>query len=203
MNWAAVILAAGRSSRMGNSHKLLEELRGKTLIKHVIDSAVEASLSPLLLVTGYRQAEVEAAASHQSVQAVFNPDYASGMMSSVICGLRSVPDHCEGAVILLGDMPMITARHIRVTIAALQDHPDRLAAVQVYCQQWGHPVVMRRALFGAVMALSGDHGARALLKANQAQVIEVPIDDPAIMLDLDTPEALALARQSGPGRITL
>jgi molybdenum cofactor cytidylyltransferase len=61
---------------------------------------------------------------------------------------------------------------------------------------------MRRGLFGAVMGLSGDHGARAVLKAHLAQVVEVPIDDPAILLDLDTPEALALARQSGSARLT-
>jgi molybdenum cofactor cytidylyltransferase len=202
MSWAAIILAAGRSSRMGNSHKLLEELRCKPLINHVIDAAEKAFLAPLLLVTGYRQADVSALAHGHDIEEVFNPDYASGMMSSVVGGLRAVPETCQGAVILLGDMPMITPQHIRAAIAALQAKPEALAAVPVYRRQWGHPVVMRRGLFGAVMGLSGDHGARAVLKAHLAQVVEVPIDDPAILLDLDTPEALALARQSGSARLT-
>lgn len=197
MNWAAVILAAGRSSRMGSSHKLLEELCGKPLINHVIDSAIGMHLSPVLLVTGYRRADVMALAPAQGVQEVFNPDFASGMMASVRCGLRAVPETCEGAVMLLGDMPMITAQHIQTSIGALQARPDCLAAVPVYHGQWGHPVVMRRGLFGSVMDLSGDHGARAVLKAHRERVVEVPMEDPAILLDLDTPEELALARQNG------
>jgi len=196
MNWAAVILAAGRSSRMGSSHKLLEELCGKPLINHVIDSAIGMHLSPVLLVTGYRRADVMALAPAQGVQEVFNPDFASGMMASVRCGLRAVPETCEGAVMLLGDMPMIAASHIGTIIAALEAHKEALAAVPVCDGQWGHPVVMRRALFAQVMALTGDQGARAVLKAHRERVVEVPVNDPAILLDLDTPEALALARQN-------
>ncbi len=198
MNWAAIILAAGRSSRMGSSHKLLEDLHGKPLICHVIDVAQNAKISPVLMVTGYRRADVMALAQGRGVQEVFNPDYAQGMMSSVQSGLRAVPSDREGVVILLGDMPMVTERHIRQTISALEARPNALAAVPVYQQEWGHPVVIRRGLFEAVMALSGDHGARSVLKAHLSRVVEVPMDDPAILLDLDTPEALALARQNKP-----
>ena len=195
MSWAAVILAAGRSSRMGHSHKLLEEISGKSVINHVIDAANHTGLAPLLLVTGHRHADVMALAQGHGVSEVFNPDYATGMMSSVICGLRAVPESCEGAVMLLGDMPMITAHHINTTLAALEAQPGALAAVPVHGQEWGHPVVMRRALFAQVMALTGDQGARSVLRAHRERVVEVPIDDPAILLDLDTPDALALARQ--------
>lgn len=200
MSWAAIVLAAGRSSRMGPAHKLLEDLHGKSLIRHVIDAAREAGLQPIVLVSGYRGDEVARAAGTLGITQIDNPDYAAGMMTSIQCGLAAVPVTAQGAVILLGDMPLLTANPIRKTIEALEAQPAALAAVPVYGDEWGHPVVMRHGLFKEVMNLSGDRGARALLKSRLDQVVEVPIDDPAILVDLDTPEALEKARRQSPHR---
>jgi len=191
-HWAAVILAAGRSSRMGMQHKLLEDLHGKSVIRHVADHVRASGFSSVLMVTGYRADEVSAAAG--PIETCFNPDYASGMASSLKCGLAALPDRCEGAVIILGDMPFIRPEHFKAILEAITAAPSAKALVPVVKGEWAHPVAIRRSLFAPIMAVQGDKGARAVLKAHAEDVLCWPSNDHALLCDLDTPEALEQAR---------
>jgi molybdenum cofactor cytidylyltransferase len=112
----------------------------------------------------------------------------------VKAGLAAVPDDCEGAVILLGDMPLVSAPVINALIAAIKSAPDKAAAVPVINSEWGNPVLLMRKCFADVSKLTGDAGARKYLMGHRDQVLEVPVTDSAVLVDLDTPEALARAR---------
>ncbi|MGL4728461.1 MAG: NTP transferase domain-containing protein [Bosea sp. (in: a-proteobacteria)] len=193
---AALVLAAGRSSRMGEANKLTLELRGKPLVRHVAEAALASQASPVLVVSGHEASKVEAALDGLDVRFIHNPDYASGMASSVKAGLVALPDEAQGAVVLLGDMPNVTPAIIDRLIGAWT--PDVTAVVPTLLGQRGNPVLLGRGLFADMMTLSGDQGARRLLDAASEtapdSVVELALDDPAIALDIDTPEALKAAR---------
>ena len=195
MRIAALILAAGRSTRMG-ANKLLEILHEKPLVRHVADAARASHASPLIIVTGHERERL--AASLSGIDAIFihNPDYAEGLSTSLRAGLAALPQECDGAVILLGDMPLVTPEIINALIAAAPRNAAKLAAVPVANGEWGNPVLLMRDAFADVSTLEGDAGARKYLMQHRARVIEVPVDDESVLVDLDTPEALARARMA-------
>jgi molybdenum cofactor cytidylyltransferase len=195
MRLAALILAAGRSTRMG-ANKLLELLQEKPLVRHVADAACASHASPLIIVTGHEREKLSATLSEISATFVDNPLYAEGLSTSLKAGLAAIPQDCDGAVILLGDMPLVTPDIINALIAAAPRVSSKIAAVPVYNGEWGNPVLLMRAAFADVSLLAGDAGARKYLSSHRARVVEVPVEDQAILLDLDTPEALARARMA-------
>ena len=190
--WTAVVLAAGRSSRMGPQHKLLEDVHGKPVIRHVVDHVLRSAFASVVMVTGHRAQEVSAAAG--PITSVYNPDYTNGLASSLLCGLAAVPPDHAGAFVILGDMPFILPRHFDAMIQAINAAPDAVALVPVVGGDWAHPVALRRTLFADLHSLAGDKGARAVLKAREKDVLLWPCADEALLFDLDTPEALAKAR---------
>jgi molybdenum cofactor cytidylyltransferase len=192
MTVAAVVLAAGRSTRMG-SNKLLEPLGGVPLVRRVAEAAIEAKLEPVVVVTGHDGAAVGATLDGLSVRLVENPDFADGLSTSLKVGIGSLPQGLDGAMILLGDMPLVTASLLRRLVAAFEAEPGGLAAVPLHEGEWGNPVILAPALFGDVQGLSGDTGARGLLESRRDMVIEVPVSDDAVVVDVDTPAALAQA----------
>jgi molybdenum cofactor cytidylyltransferase len=193
MRCAAVILAAGRSSRMG-SNKLLEVLRGKPMLEHVLLTTEASVARPMVLVSGHQAEAVTAVAAGFPVEVVLNPRFAEGLSTSLRAGIAALPGDVEAAVVLLGDMPDVTPGLIDRLVAALGERPDAIAAVPSLDGAWGNPVVLSRSLFEEVTRLSGDAGARKLLEGRAERVVVVPVDDAAVALDLDTPEALAAAR---------
>jgi molybdenum cofactor cytidylyltransferase len=192
--WFGLILAAGQSSRMGDRHKLLEDLNGRPVIRHVVEHASASHLDRILLVSGYRAAEVCVAAG--TVESLYNPDYENGLSSSLKIGLAAIKEDCAGAFILLGDMPFVPADTIDRMIEAINTAPACVALVPVVEGEWAHPVVIKSELFAEIMSLSGDKGARAILKAHQDRVLLWPVNDRSLLIDLDTPDALQLARQT-------
>ncbi|NDA47424.1 MAG: nucleotidyltransferase family protein, partial [Alphaproteobacteria bacterium] len=154
---------------------------------------------PLIVVTGYEPDLITASLAGLPVQFSHNADYATGMASSLRTGIAAVPPDCSAAVILLGDMPQIKADLINQLIAALSQHPQAKALVPTFVnaqgqEERGNPVVLTRSLFTEIGRLSGDQGARKLLSGEG--VLDVPVADPAIALDIDTPEALARLQSS-------
>ena len=193
MSVAAIILAAGRSTRMG-ANKLLESLRGKPLVRHVTNAALASKAHPVIVVTGHQHERVEAALDGLDLAFVPNPDFADGLSTSLKAGIAALPAEVEAVVVLLGDMPLVSSAAMNDVIAAFEASPGNIAAVPVYQGEWGNPVLLSRSLFGAVAALQGDAGARKLLNGRAGEVLEVPVTSDAILIDLDTPEALAKAR---------
>jgi molybdenum cofactor cytidylyltransferase len=194
-NVAAIVLAAGRSTRMGGPNKLLAELGGKPLVRIVTEQALASKAQSVIVVTGHQADEVEAALRGLNVTFARNPDFVQGLASSVKSGIAAVPDDAAGAVICLGDMPLIDARLIDRLIEAFGPDRGHLIAVPVSDSRRGNPVLWSRRFFNELMALDGDIGARHLIARHSEAVAEVPVEGFGAFLDIDTPQALEEARR--------
>jgi len=190
---AAVVLAAGTSARMAGANKLMQPVGGKPMVRHAVEAALASATSPVVVVTGHEASEVEAALSGLDVVTVRNPAYAGGQASSLKAGIAALPADIDGAVILLGDMPLVTPRIIGGLIAAFNPGEGRAICVPVHGGRRGNPVLWGRVFFAAMAALSGDEGARRLLGVHADQVNEVELASDAIHRDFDTPESLRSA----------
>jgi molybdenum cofactor cytidylyltransferase len=192
---AAIILAAGRSTRMGGPNKLLAELGGKPLVRLVTEQALASKAKGVIVVTGHQAELVEKALQGFDVKFVRNPDFAEGLASSVKAGVAAVRDEADGAVICLGDMPMISAQLIDHLIEAFAPDRGNLIAVPVSDGRRGNPVLWSRRFFNELMTLDGDIGARHLIAKHTEAVAEVPVEGFGAFLDIDTPQALEAARR--------
>jgi putative nucleotidyltransferase with HDIG domain len=184
---AALILAAGYSSRMGRFKPLLR-LGEKMAIEWAAGTFREASVDRVSVVTGYAAAEMEAALRDTGFDVVHNSDYALGMYSSIRAGLASLSDEVDACYLLPVDIPLVRAS----TIAALAEHYTARPAPLIYPTfrgQRGHPPLIGRELFAEILAGDGEGGLRALLQRHQAA--DVAVADEAILLDMDTPEDYA------------
>lgn len=185
----AIVLAAGRSSRMGNAHKLLEDWQGKPLIAHVVDAAAAAGLPPPLVVLGARADAVRAALAGRAAQFVVAADYADGLAHSLRAGIAAIPAHWDAVLICLGDMPRIEASLVQALATAPGD-----VVVPVWQGKRGNPVRWSRMHFAALSSLSGDVGGKALLAGLALPPTEIAAASDAIFDDIDTPAALAALR---------
>lgn len=199
---AALVLAAGRSSRFAaaggrETTKLAASIAGKPLARYAVEAALAASTRPVVVVTGHAQEAVETALHGLPLQFVHNPAFASGIASSLRAGVAALPRDVAGAVVMLADMPAVTAALIDRLVASFAARPDAAAAIPVDEGRRGNPVLLSAALFTSVTKLAGDEGARRLLASlPRGQVIEVPVDDFGVTLDIDTPDALSAAEQA-------
>ncbi|HLT78757.1 MAG TPA: molybdopterin-binding/glycosyltransferase family 2 protein [Ferrovibrio sp.] len=193
---AALILAAGLSRRFGSDHKLLADLDGKPVIRHVVEAALASSARPVILVTGHRAAEVEAAAGAGDLTRVTNPAHAEGLASSLQAGLKALPPEIDGVLVCLGDMPDIRAEVLEKLVAAFNPTEGRAICLPVHNGKRGNPVLWGTQFLPELLRLEGDAGARSLLVPHADWICEVPVDDPGILRDYDTPEMLARRRIS-------
>jgi molybdenum cofactor cytidylyltransferase len=192
---AAIVLAAGRSTRMGGPNKLLAELDGKKLVRIATEQALASKASEVIVVTGHQTELVEQALQGLKVKFVRNPDFAGGIASSVKAGIAAVPESCDGAVVCLGDMPLIDAGLIDRLIDGFAPDRGNLIVVPVSDGRRGNPVLWSRRFFKELMTLDGDVGARHLIAKHTEAVAEVPVDGESAFLDIDTPQALEAARR--------
>ena len=195
-NVAAIILAAGRSTRMGGPNKLLAELGGKTLVRIVTEQALASKAPGVIVVTGHQAEQVEKALAGLKVKFVRNPDFAAGLASSVKAGISAVPANADGAVICLGDMPLIDAHLIDRLIEAFAPDRGNLIAVPVSDGRRGNPVLWSRRFFSELMTLDGDIGARHLIAKHGEAVAEVPVEGHGAFLDIDTPAGAGGAKRA-------
>lgn len=186
MDVTALILAAGGGRRYGMA-KALVPLRGRPLVGHAAELARAGGCDRALVVVGASAPEVRAAAP--GLAFVDNPDWSSGMASSLRAGLTALADGpADAALVLLVDMPGVTAEAVRRVAAHAA--PGALA-MGGYGGRRGHPVLLGREHWaGVVASATGDHGARDYLRAHAASVTVVEVGDVADDLDVDTPEAL-------------
>ncbi len=189
MRIAAVILAAGAASRYRagggrRETKLVEAFAGEPMVRRVARAAMEAT-DPVVVVTGHARAAVEAALDGLVVRFVHNADFAAGLSTSLRSGLAALGAEVEGAVILLGDMPLVARQTIERLIEAADAAPAAQAAVPVTQGGRGNPVLLRRGLFAAASRLTGDEGARRLLRDPAVTVVEVPMAGEATRFDID------------------
>lgn len=188
----ALVLAAGRASRMNGSHKLLAEFDGLPLVRRAAEAAIAARPSRVLVVTGHRAEEVEAALAGLAVETVRNPDHALGMSTSLRAGVAALDPACDGVVVMLADMPHVTGADVRRLIDAFQEAGGHAVVRAVSGGGRGNPVVLPRATFSAVLRLEGDVGARHIVESAGLDVVDVELGE-AARVDVDTPEAVIAA----------
>jgi molybdenum cofactor cytidylyltransferase len=186
---AAVVLAAGRSSRMAPRNKLLELVDRKPVITHVVNAALGSGADPVIVVTGFEAERIGEVLRDLKVKVVHNADYAQGLNTSLGAGLKALTPNTDGAVILLGDMPQIQSGDLNALIAALKDRES--ICVLVRSGRRGNPVLWGARYFPEMMQISGDVGAKPLMAKYLEHVVEVPINSDSIFADIDTPSDLA------------
>jgi len=189
-NIAAVVLGAGRSSRMGGPNKLLAEIGGRPLLRIVVEAALKSRARPVVVVTGHQRERVEAALEGLPIKLVHNPNYAEGLGTSLKAGIAALAAEVDGAIVCLGDMPQVDSAMIDRLIGALDPDNGALVAVPSIDGKRGNPVVWSRRFFPDLMAVEGDVGARYLIGRYPEAVVEVPLNGTAALTDVDTPEAL-------------
>lgn len=191
---AAVVLAAGRSRRMGEANKLLAEIDGTPMVVRVVAAVRAAAVAPIIVVTGHDDARVRAALAGWPISVVHNPEYDQGMSTSLRAGVGALPSDIDAALVCLGDMPRVGAAHITRLVAAFEPERGRAICVPVHAGKRGNPVLFGARFFADMDRLRGDTGARALLAAHADMVHGVPMDDGGVLLDVDTAAALAAVR---------
>jgi molybdenum cofactor cytidylyltransferase len=187
---AAVVLAAGRSTRMGGPNKLLERLGGRPLVRIAAEEALASRANEVIVVTGHQRAEVEKALADLPVRIVHNPDFAEGLGTSLKIGVTAVPADADGAIVCLGDMPQVDASLIDRLIGAFDPDRGALVVVPTFEGKRGNPVLWARRFFPDLMAIEGDVGARHLIGRYGEAAVEVPVDGKGAFVDVDTPQAL-------------
>lgn len=187
---AALVLAAGRSTRMGAVNKMLAEIGGKPLVRIAAEQAVASHAQPIIVVTGHEREKVEGALKSLPVRFVHNADYAEGLGTSLKAGIAAVPEESDAAIVCLGDMPQVDAALINRLIAAFDPERGALVVVPSIDGRRGNPVVWSRRFFHDLMAIQGDVGARHLIGNYAEAVVEVPLAGEAALTDVDTPESL-------------
>jgi molybdenum cofactor cytidylyltransferase len=188
---AALVLAAGQSRRMGPVNKLLADVDGKPMVRHVVDAVLGSRARPVVIVTGHEAERVRAALDGLPVTFVDNPDYAEGLSTSLRRGLAALPETAQGALVCLGDMPLIESKQLDRLIAAFDPVAARAICVPVWHGKRGNPVLWARRFFAEMQAVEGDVGARHLIGEHGDSVHEVEIESDAVLIDIDSPDALA------------
>jgi molybdenum cofactor cytidylyltransferase len=189
---AAIVLAAGRSTRMAPANKLLATLPdGETMIARTVDHVLGSGARPVIVVTGHAAAAVRRALGERKIRLVHAADYAEGMAASLRAGIAALPASAGAALICLGDMPLVGPEILDGIIAAFDPTEGREIVLPSFAGKRGNPVLWGRRFFPELLRLSGDIGARQILVDYMESVVEVPAETDAVLQDFDTPEALA------------
>ena len=191
---AAIVLAAGQSRRMGTP-KMVLPWGGSTVIGTVVRVLQEAGLRDVLVITGGAEAELNRVLSGTAARLVHNEGYRlGGMISSVQTGLlAAMPGTAQAAMIALGDQPQIQVEVVRMLLDRWRVQPSPVL-LPSYQMRRGHPWLLRRDLWPAVLALGQDETLRDFLQRHTDSITYLPVDTPSVLQDLDTPEDYAVFR---------
>ena len=184
---AAIILAAGQSKRFGKENKLLTSLSGEPLIRRTLQSIQRFGVGHIIVVTGHDERQIRDAIATFPVTVTHNEYFSEGMGTSIATGILAVPENLQAAAICLSDMPNISSTTFDVMVQRLAEANDIEKAIVAprLNNQLGHPVLFGSHYFSALSRLSGDKGARDLIRENQERFLVVDVDDPGIHQDFD------------------
>ena len=196
---SAILLAAGESKRMGRPKQLLE-WRGKTLLQHSLESLCNSAADEIILVLGHEADRIRRTLSALPIKIVINPDYRQGMASSLRHGLLAMDRSSEAFLVLLADQPGIGPEIINRLISAFRQADPRGGIVRpVYRGRPGHPVLIGTQYLQEALQLRGDVGARRIPMNHPGDILEIAVDQDAVLKDLDTPEEYQkYTKRAGP-----
>ncbi|MFT3733360.1 MAG: nucleotidyltransferase family protein [Hyphomicrobium sp.] len=190
MTVAAIILAAGQSSRFEDGHKLLAAIDGIPIVRRVCSALAASNVGETILVTADRDGAVAAAAGAGRWRIVGNPDARDGLSTSLRVGLENIGRDVDGALIALGDMPGITTGLANELLAAFDSHRSAIVFPLASNGRRGHPVIWPKHLFATLAAMRGDSGGKSLLAEHKELWLPVPCDDEGAFADIDTRDDL-------------
>lgn len=189
---AALILAAGQSSRMRPINKLLAQMpSGQTMIEQTVDHVISSGVAPVLVITGHQDAELRGRLEKKPVRFVHAPDYADGLAASLRAGIAALAGDVAAALICLGDMPLVSPAVLDHIVAAFDPAEGRDIVIPTYDGQRGNPVLWGKRFFPELLSLTGDAGARQIMHRHMEFIVEVAVDSEAVLQDFDTHEMLA------------
>ncbi|MBN9090518.1 MAG: molybdopterin-binding/glycosyltransferase family 2 protein [Reyranella sp.] len=196
---AVLLLAAGRSTRMGGPNKLLQETDGAPLVVHAATAALASQAVEVVVVLGHMADQVRAAieqaiGTNAKLRFVTNPDFADGLSTSVRTGIAALGGDVDAAIVQLGDMPGVNSMLLDRLMAAFSPVEGRSICVPTVGGKRGNPVLWDRRFFAEMAKVSGDTGAKHLIGEHTDLVCEVEMSGEAAITDIDTPEALAAWR---------
>lgn len=186
---AGIVLASGLSRRFGQSNKLLSPLGGVPIVRRTVQAYLESSLDPLLVVVGFEGEAVATALEGLPVHILRNSGYAQGQSRALVRAVADLPATVLGAVIGVGDQPLLTATVINTLIDTFRRSANPIVAPR-YGGQRGNPVLFARSLFPELIEVQGDQGGRGVLARRPDQISLVDFTDPRLGADIDTPDDL-------------
>jgi molybdenum cofactor cytidylyltransferase len=181
---SAILLAAGRSERMGRLKQLMP-FGESTILEQVLDNLLGAKIDEVIVVVGHQAEEITKAIATKPVKIMFNPNYEEGMSTSIIAGLILVDPNAEAVILALGDQPLVDSQTINRLIDEFQKQ-DKGIAVPTYKGKRGHPVIFAIKYKAELFELKGDIGAREVIKNHPDDLLEVAVDNEGVIADIDT-----------------
>jgi molybdenum cofactor cytidylyltransferase len=183
---SVILLAAGKSERMGQN-KLLLPFGGRTVIQRTLDSLLSSRAGEVIVVLGNKAQEINASIGSRRALSVLNPNFAKGMSTSLITGLGMVSVQATYVIVALGDQPLITSRVYNQLIEAALNSGKGII-IPVCKGERGNPIVISTRFRAELLAQTGDIGGRELLKSHPADVLEVVVDCEGIVININTKE---------------
>ena len=186
---AAVIPAAGLSSRMGRN-KLLLNFRGRPLVRHAVETVLAAGIKEVLVVLGHEAEKVKVALADLPVQLIENRDYQLGLSTSVRAGVKAVPDNFEGIMVYLADQPWVEPADLEHLIAAFETAGGmgKSIVVPFYHGIRGNPVILAAKHREEILEISGDVGCKRVIQKRADQVLSVEMLNDHVIRDIDSPQ---------------
>jgi molybdenum cofactor cytidylyltransferase len=182
---AAVVLAAGDSTRLGQPKQLVP-IAGRPALAYTLDALRQSSVDHIVLVLGHAAEEITRAIDSDGLTIVQNDAYTQGQSTSVLAGIRALPEDVGAALMVVGDQPQLSPAVVNALVAAFRQTGGPFI-VPLYDGEWGNPVLLARGTWQFLEGLKGDTGARPILRKNMDMVLELPVPGPAPD-DIDTIE---------------
>jgi molybdenum cofactor cytidylyltransferase len=183
---SAIVLAAGESKRMGRPKQLLPYGRG-TILAQVVDNLLASAADEVIVVLGHRMMDITGTLAGRPVKLAVNPRYEEGMSTSIVAGLKAAAPEAQGYMLVMGDQPAVDRRTIDRLIAEYNGR-GRGIVVPVYRGRRGNPVIFAAGYKPELLAVQGDIGGRDIVSRHPDDVLEVAVDSPGVVSDIDTPE---------------
>jgi molybdenum cofactor cytidylyltransferase len=185
---AGLILAAGKSERMGSPKPLLQ-IRGKSFLEYIVTQARLSDLIKLRIVLGHQADKVLRTLPQLQSEVIINPDYNQGQLSSLIKGLQAIEEFSvEGVMLFLVDHPFVTCELINSLLQQFSRQPLPIV-IPTFYKRRGHPMIFGRQLFSELVNAPLDQGAAVVVRSHQPDILHVEVEDQGILIDIDTPEA--------------
>ena len=183
---SAILLAAGESKRMVDENKLVKKYKNIPLIKHAVSNVINSSIDELIIVLGYQKEAIEKIIEeNKKIKFIANPNFESGIASSIKKGLDSLSKETEAFFICLGDMPNVNKEIYNQLINASFSNKDKEIFVPYYQERQANPILFSKKMKDEIQKIEGDFGAKKIIADNEKKVFKLSIQDKGVITDFN------------------